>query len=215
MSPRPQVLEDVREHAGTVAVTHDQQVRRRRPRREVHDVGHLAGVLERRDDADGLGGDGLLRLIGGRADVVRPVDVRQTDDRIARTSPAPPSGSPRKTSRPTRTPRVADGRFERVLVDDLGARRVDQECALLQPREQRRVDQPSRLWRKRQMHADDVAAVDGILGRRRQPDGEVVRPRIEAERREVHGAAGQVAAPDDRCIPNARARTATSCPMFP
>ena len=71
------MVEDVREHARPIAMAHDQHVRRRRPRREVDDVGDPAGVLEAADDANGFGGDRLLRLICRRADVVRAVDVRR------------------------------------------------------------------------------------------------------------------------------------------
>ena len=55
------------------------------------------------------------------------------------------------------------------------------------------------------MDAQRIAPVNGVLGRRRKPDAEVVRPRIEAERREVHGGAGQVATPDGEVHPE-RAR---------
>ena len=77
------VIEHVRQHAGTVAVPDDQHVRRRRLLGQVDDVRHLAGVLVRGDDAHGLGGDGFLRLVGRRADVMRAVDARQRQQRVA------------------------------------------------------------------------------------------------------------------------------------
>ena len=98
-----QLVEDVRQHAGLVAVAHDEHVRGRRPRGEVHEVRHLPCRLKVRDDAHGLGGDGLLRLLGGRADVVRAVDVRQVEQRVAVLA-VPADGSSRKTSRATRRP---------------------------------------------------------------------------------------------------------------
>ena len=45
--------------------------------RQVDDVRHAAGLLVAADDADRLGGNRFLRLIGGRADVVRAVDAGQ------------------------------------------------------------------------------------------------------------------------------------------
>ena len=98
-----QVVEHVREHARAVAVAHDEHVRRRRPRREVHDVRHPAGLLVAADDADGLGGNRLLRLVGGRADVMRAVDARQRDQASWK-SAGRAAGSLAKTSRPTRSP---------------------------------------------------------------------------------------------------------------
>src|SRR5262249_32876577 len=44
-----QVAEHVREHAGAIAVPHDEHMSGRRPLRKVHDVGHLAGFLEAAD----------------------------------------------------------------------------------------------------------------------------------------------------------------------
>ena len=75
-----QVVEHMRQHARPVAVADHEHVRRRRSLGQIDDVGHPAGLLEPADDADGLGGDRLLRLIGRRADVVRAVDARQADE---------------------------------------------------------------------------------------------------------------------------------------
>ena len=72
-----QVVEDVREHARAIAVADDQHVRRRRARGQVDDVRDAAGLLVAADDADGLGGDRFLRLIGRGADVMRAVDAGQ------------------------------------------------------------------------------------------------------------------------------------------
>src|SRR6185503_11020153 len=77
-----QVVENVRQHARPIAMPDDEHVRRRRLLRKVDDVRHLAGVLVGRDDPDRLGGDGVLRLIGRRADVVGAVDVLERGDRV-------------------------------------------------------------------------------------------------------------------------------------
>ena len=45
-------------------------------------LGTLPVSMKVRDDADGFGGNRFLRLIGGRADVMRADDVRQRQDRI-------------------------------------------------------------------------------------------------------------------------------------
>ena len=76
------MVEDVREHAGTIAVADDEHVRGGRAARQVDHVRHPAGLLVAADDPDGLGGNRLLRLVGRRADVVRAVDPRQRDQRI-------------------------------------------------------------------------------------------------------------------------------------
>src|SRR5215831_777347 len=52
------------------------------PGRLVDGVRRLAVGHEGLNDADGLGRDGFLRLIGRRADVMRAVDARRADDRV-------------------------------------------------------------------------------------------------------------------------------------
>ena len=98
-----QSFEHMREHAGLVAMPHDEHVRRRGLLRQVHDVGHPAGCDERPDDADRFGRNRLLRLIGGGADVMRADDVRQRQDRIVDAAFGA-AGSFANTSRPTRSP---------------------------------------------------------------------------------------------------------------
>src|SRR5712692_2082304 len=53
-------VEHLRQNAGTIAMTHDQTMRRWRALRQVHNIWHLAGFLERLNDADRLGRDRLL-----------------------------------------------------------------------------------------------------------------------------------------------------------
>ena len=50
-------------------------------------------------------------------------------------SPVAVAGSFAKTSRPTRKVPIADGRPQRILIDALGARGVDDEAAGREPRE--------------------------------------------------------------------------------
>ena len=141
-----QVIEDVGQHAGTIAVADDEHVRRRRFLRQVHDVGHLAGVLVAADDAHRLGGDRFLRLIGRRADVMRAVDVLQRDDRIRELA-----GRGRRLRREhveaDANVALANRPRERRVVDDFAARGVDEVGARLQPVEHRGVDEPLRLRR--------------------------------------------------------------------
>ena len=101
----PQVVEHVGQHAGAIAMPHDQHVRRRRALREVDDVRHPAGLLVGADDADRLGGDGFLRLIGRRADVMRAVDARAARHELGRELGRwPTAGSLANTSSPARMP---------------------------------------------------------------------------------------------------------------
>ena len=72
------MLEDMRENAGTVAVTHDEHVRRRRARREVDDIRHLAGVLVGHDDPHCLSSNGILRLIGEARAAHMPIAIAST-----------------------------------------------------------------------------------------------------------------------------------------
>ena len=81
--PCSQMIEHVGQHARAVAMSDDEHVRGRRASGQVDHVRHAPRLLVGLDDADGLGGDGLLRLIGGGADVVRAVDARQADERVA------------------------------------------------------------------------------------------------------------------------------------
>src|SRR5216684_5450155 len=53
-------VEHLRQNAGTIAMTHHQTMRRWRALRQVHNIWHLAGFLERLNDADRLGRDRLL-----------------------------------------------------------------------------------------------------------------------------------------------------------
>ena len=61
---RRELREHVRQHAGAIAVTYHQHMRRRRSRGQVHDVRHPAGLLVAADDPHRFGRDRFLRLIG-------------------------------------------------------------------------------------------------------------------------------------------------------
>ena len=184
-----QLGEHVREHAGPVLVPHDQHVGRRRRPCQVHHVGHAAGVLERADDADGLAGDGVLRLSGRRTDVVGAVDAGQLHDVIGERARG--AGRFGGEHVETRTQALRDdGGGQRRLVHHFGPRGVDEVRAGLHVREQLAVDEAARVLRERQVHADHVGAGHG-LGRRRH-HGHVVRL---GHARRLGGVCGQAPRP--------------------
>ena len=160
-----QVLEHVGEDARPVAMADDEHVGRRRPPGEVDDVRDPPRLLERADDADRLGGDRLLRLLGGRADVVRPVDPGQPEQRQVELG-GPGGRLVRVDVEPDPDPPLPDRLGQRVVVDDLGSRRVDEHRARPQPGEELCIDEPSGLGIERQVDAEDVGLV-GDLARRR------------------------------------------------
>ena len=124
-----QPIEDVRQHAGLVAMPHDEHVRRRRLLGEVDDVRHAAGLEKRPDDAHGFRGDGFLRLIGGRADVMRADDVRQRQDRIVERALRPPTVRWQRRRARRADPFSLIASRQRGVVEHLGARGVDQHRA--------------------------------------------------------------------------------------
>jgi hypothetical protein len=75
-------IEHTGQHAGPVQVPHHQRARCRSLARQVHHIGHLPGIAEGLNDAHRLRCDGFLRLLGGGADVVRPVDQIELGDRV-------------------------------------------------------------------------------------------------------------------------------------
>ena len=121
------------------------------------------------------------------------------------TAPAPPGGSPAKTSRPARIPFSRTAFFERRLVDDLGARRVDEEGAGPHGREELRADHSPRLRLQRDVHAHDVG-VARDLGRRRRAIRSRAPPPLRGVRLRLQATTG---------IPNARARGTISRPIPP
>ena len=182
---------------------------------EVHDVRDAAGLLERPDDPDGLGRDRLLRLVGGRADVVRAVDAGQLEDRQAEVG--------RRGRRlvgedvePDADPALADGRGERLVVHDLGARRVDEERTRTEMAEELGVDQPARLRRERDVDAQDVGPGGNLRGGRGDRDPRRAPRLIEAEGCQVDVRVGLEAARpgDDVHAEGLRAR-ASSWAMLP
>ena len=88
--------------------------------------------------------DRELRLIGRRRDVRRAVD-EPTRGRAAGRGPARGTSSSRAARRgrrraPTRRPRFVDGLEQRVVVDEVGARRVDEDRAVGQQADDAPVD---------------------------------------------------------------------------
>jgi hypothetical protein len=102
-----------------------------------------------------FGGDGFLRLLSGRADMVRAVHQRQARQRVleralARARLALEHIEPRADRLFAHRPR------QRVLVDHFGARGVDKIRSLPHRLEKRAVAQVFRFRRQRDMHAYDV-----------------------------------------------------------
>ena len=210
-------IEDVREHARPIAVAHDQHVRRRRPPREVDDVGHAAGLLERADDAHRFGGDRFLRLIGGRADVVRAVDAGQRRERASRSRRSRrPARSRRRRAR--RAGRARDHRFgERRVIDQLAARGVDRRSRrFAASTAATRLTMPRVVGPEREVHAQHVAARRDLLGRRRQRQRQARRRRRDPSASSSSRLGAPCSRPSKRRLhsttgmPNAAARTITS-----
>ena len=198
-----QVVEDVREHARAVAVAHDEHVRRRRPLRQVDDVRHLAGLLV----AAGRCGRSRRRSLPApdrsrrRCDACRRRPAARRSRRL--NSPVAAAGSLANTSRPTRSPLLADGGGERRVIDDLAARGVDEDT---------RPASAPRAARRRRGRASRRRAPGARSGcrraRRRRRTSARARsapaaPLLEAERRALRlsvsgrSLAVEAAAPDD------------------
>ena len=123
----------------------------------------MAGFLVAADDAHGLGGDRLLRLIGGRADVVRAVDAGQRHEIVGE--------CPGRARRFVRVDIEADAqaallhrRLHGRVVDDLAARRIHENRSRLHARQQRGVHEMLRALTERDVDADDVASGRGVGG---------------------------------------------------
>ena len=119
-------------------------MRRRRVRREIHHVRHLAGFFERLDDAHSLGRDCFLCLIGRCADVMRPVDIRFVRDWIFKVCDRR-SRLDRKhiEARPNS---LRMNRLDQdILINDIAARSVDEVGAVVHRRKERFVDEHLRV----------------------------------------------------------------------
>ena len=76
------LVHDVSEHADAVVMADDELPLGGRAGGEVDAVRDGAGFDVGLDDADGLVGDGRLRLFGGRADVMRAVEIDVVENRV-------------------------------------------------------------------------------------------------------------------------------------
>ena len=159
----------MREHAGAIAVPHDQHVRGRRSPGKVHDVGHLPGFLEAPDDPHGLCRNGFLRLVRGRADVVCAVDAWQPDEIIVKLADSG-SGLVGVDVEAHAELLLAHRCRERRVVHDLTTRGVDENRSGLQSGEQRGVHHSFRVGRQRDVHAEHVRAGRDICRRGREVD---------------------------------------------
>ena len=130
----------------------------------VADVGRPPRFLERADDAHRLGGDGLLGLVGGRADVVRAVDVRKVHDGVGE---IPLWARRLLVVHIERDAEVAllHRHRERVVVHDLATRGVDEEGARLHPVEHVGVHELARPIAQADVHAQHVAFFGHALRR--------------------------------------------------
>ena len=162
-----QVVEDVREHAGSVTVTHDEHVRRRRAPREVDDVGHLPGLGVAADDPHRFGGNRLLRLVGRCADVVRSVHAGHLRAARRRTGRCRRKARSRRHRGRSRSASSCAAAGKRGMVDDLPACGVDEERAGLQPIEHVTIDQTAGFRPEREVDAQNVDARGDVGGRRR------------------------------------------------
>src|SRR5438874_1912316 len=97
-----------------------------RARAQVDGVGDMAALEEAFDDPDRLIGDGLLRLVGGGADVMRAVDARQLSDRIGERA-APALGLIEEDVETDAQTPLEDRAAERVRLAELAARGVEED----------------------------------------------------------------------------------------
>ena len=154
-------VEDVGEHAGPIEVSDRKQFGRGRGGGAVDAVGGLAGRVEDLDDADGLGGDRVLGLIGRGADVVRAVDAGQRDDGI-RELAGRARGLLREDVEAGADLLVAHRGGEGLLVADRAAARVDEGRAVLEEREELLADQLLGVGRRGDVHRDDVGELRDV-----------------------------------------------------
>ena len=183
-----QAVEDRGEDADAVVVAHRDEVGRERLLREVHDVRGAARLLVEADDADGLCGDGLLRLLGRGADVVGADDAGEGEDRrVDRAAAA--RGLLGEDVEPRAEAALLDGALEGGLVDDLGARRVQEERAVLHRGEDAVADETARRRCEREVHGERVGRGRDLGDRRLRHDAELGgERRVErsAPRDDVH-----------------------------
>jgi hypothetical protein len=108
--------------------------------------------------------DSFLGLLGGRPDVVRPVDAIQFDDfigELARTA----CRFFREDIEPGSNTALRYCPRQRILIHHLRARSIDEVGARFHRREELRVHHPLRLLVERHVHADDVGRFRHFNGR--------------------------------------------------
>src|SRR5438132_7505883 len=148
-------VEDGGEHADPIAMSHDQEMGRGRLLREVDDVRRPPRLAVFPDDPHRFGSDRLLRLVRRRADVVRPDDAGQLENRVLHRAGA----ARRLTGENVQAgadSALAHGALERRLIDDFGARRVDEERAGTHGAEEIFSDQFRRVRLQGDVDADHV-----------------------------------------------------------
>src|SRR6266511_315531 len=195
--------EDVREHADLVEVADDEPRARRRPPGDVHAARHLPRPHEGLDDPDRLAGDGVLRLLGRRTDVVRAVDTRELRERAVELGLTLLRLSGEHVGRDA-DPAGARGLEERVLVDDLRPRGVHERGAGAERRQHLARDEAARLLREREVEREEVrrarereevrraldAGLAGALVVERARPGDDAHPEREAAARSAATASG-------------------------
>ncbi len=126
-------------------------------------------------DPDGLGRDRFLRLVGRRADVVGAEDALVESEGIVDRS-LPDSRLFRKDVESHAELLLADRAPQRVRVDEVGARRVDEHSAFPHPGEEFAPEEALRFRRGREMQGDDVAPFREVENRIDSFHPELLRP---------------------------------------
>ncbi len=140
---------------------------------EIDDVRNLPGFGKCPDDPDGLGGDGLLCLLGGRTDVMRANDIGKRKDGVRhqalrRCRLAGVHIQPHAQSL------LLDRLGKRDVVEDLAPRRVDQHGALPRMSQEFGIDELARFFRQREMNAHNVGARQHLLWARHDLDTQLI-----------------------------------------
>jgi len=131
---------------------------------KIHDIRRLAGLLEYAHNPYRLRRNGLLRLFGGRADVVSAVNRRRLCDLAGER--ARPTGGLFGEDIQTGAKALFPNRgLQSFLVDDFSASRVDEAGALLHRRKKAGVAQPARFRPQSKMHAHDIGRRGDCAGR--------------------------------------------------
>ena len=108
---------------------HDEPMRGGRARREIHDVRNLPRFLECFHNPHSFGGDCFLRLIGGRANMMRAINIRFFTNGVREFSDAGSRLNREHIEACANSFRM-NGFDERRLIDYLAARSVDEVRAI-------------------------------------------------------------------------------------